>query len=66
MHIDKYLVTGTLLAGVLALPGTAALASPSENFGSHVRDCAQTMGFSGDHNPGMHRGAAGWDRTQCR
>lgn len=66
MHIHKYLVTATLIAGFLAFPGATALASPSENFGVHVSDCAQTMGFSGDHNPGMHRGAAGWDGTQCR
>jgi len=31
------------------------------DFGGHVVMCAQTMGFNGQHNPGMHRGFAGWD-----
>ena len=30
-------------------------------FGEHVADCAQGAGFSGTHNPGVHRGARGWD-----
>jgi len=50
---------------MLALPAAPALATPSSNFGSHVRDCVKTMGFSGSHNPGMHRGAAGWDGEPC-
>ena len=32
-------------------------------FGEHVRDCAQSMGFDQDHNPGMHRGISMWDPT---
>jgi hypothetical protein len=35
------------------------------DFGQHVSQCAQQMGFSGDHNPGMHDGAAGWDGMSC-
>ena len=48
---------------ILALPGTAT-AGPSD-YGQHVRHCAQTMGLSGEHNPGMHQGNAGWDGMAC-
>ncbi len=63
MHIRNALITTTLIAGFVALPGAAAQAAPSDNFGSHVRACAQH--FSGGHNPGMHRGAAGWSGMPC-
>ncbi len=65
MHIRNALVTTTLMTGFLALPGAVAQATPSDNFGSHVRACAQSMHFSGSHNPGMHQGAAGWNGTPC-
>lgn len=49
-----------LAAGVLTVgAGTPAVAA--DDFGNHVSTCAQTMGFSGDHNPGMHQGRRGWD-----
>ena len=49
-------------AFVVATPA-AAQAEPvtAGEFGQHVRECAQMMGFSGSHNPGMHQGKAGWD-----
>ena len=62
--------TTTLLALPLALglllaaPG-AAQADPQPNFGQHVSSCAQTMGFSGHHNPGRHQGASNWDGMPC-
>ena len=43
-----------------AQPGGAG-----SEFGHHVAECAQTMGFDGVHNPGMHRGASGWDGMTC-
>ena len=51
---------------VVAAP-TAALADgpTGTQYGQHVRDCAQTVGFTGEHNPGMHRGFAGWDGMTC-
>jgi hypothetical protein len=51
---------------VVAAP-TAALADvpTGAEYGQHVRDCAQTMGFTGEHNPGMHHGYAGWDGMTC-
>jgi len=52
---------------LLATP-TIAQAQPTQagpNYGQHVSHCAQTMGFSGEHNPGMHRGLSGWDGMPC-
>jgi hypothetical protein len=56
------LVAGALIAmsTVTANLATAQPTVPGE-FGHHVSTCAQTMGFDGTHNPGMHRGAAGWE-----
>ncbi len=65
MRVSSVLATTTLIVGFLALPGAAAQATPSDTFGSHVRACAQSMHFSGSHNPGMHRGVAGWDGIPC-
>ena len=45
----------SILAGGLAAPAAA-----NGDFGQHVRTCAQTMGFGGEHNPGMHQGFHGW------
>ena len=62
--MGKSLITA---AGVVAATTALALASPAvataagSDFGQHVRDCAQSMGFDGTHNPGMHHGFAGWD-----
>jgi hypothetical protein len=52
------IVTAVVAAGLTV--GTTAPASAHDRFGDHVRSCAQTMGFDGEHNPGMHRGASGW------
>ena len=52
---------------VMAMP-FAAEAQPTQEgsgFGQHAAQCAQTMGFSADHNPGMHHGARGWDGKPC-
>lgn len=50
---------------VMAAPALAAPPVGVPGFGQHVSACAQTMGFSGTHNPGMHHGAAGWDGMPC-
>lgn len=47
------------IAGVVAAAAGGS-AQASDEFGQHVVTCEQTMGFSGDHNPGMHQGYAGW------
>lgn len=50
------------LAAILTMAsGASTQAANAGEFGQHVRSCAQTMGFSGEHNPGMHRGFHGWD-----
>ena len=60
------LTTGLALVSILVVPATAeAASSDASAFGQHVRTCAQTMGFSGTHNPGMHQGAAGWNGMTC-
>jgi hypothetical protein len=41
--------------------GAATAAGDGQDYGQHVNTCAQTMGFDGTHNPGMHTGFAGWD-----
>ena len=50
-----------LAAGAALLSvGAAAPAAGDDQFGQHVRNCAQTTGFHVDHNPGLHQGKAGW------
>lgn len=44
----------------------AAAAEPPVPFGEHVVHCAQQMGFSGDHNPGVHhQGFSNWQDHTC-
>ena len=51
-----------VVLGLMLATGTAS-ASPADDpaYGQHVGECAQSMGFDGVHNPGMHRGASMWD-----
>lgn len=67
MKITTILALPFAIALLMATPG-AAQAGPAQagpNFGQHVSQCAQTMGFGADHNPGMHHGASGWDGMPC-
>ena len=59
-------IVGAVLSGVMALTpaGSAETGATGRDFGKHVVTCAQTMGFSGQHNPGMHRGFAGWNPAE--
>jgi hypothetical protein len=60
------IATLTSAALVLATPAAAqADTATGADFGQHVRTCAQTMGFTGSHNPGMHHGYAGWNGMPC-
>ena len=54
----------TLAVPLLSSPAWASPQTGGE-FGQHVRECARQVGFSGEHNPGMHQGAAGWDGMTC-
>lgn len=65
MNTPLALLAALALPVALVAAAAPAAAAPNENFGRHVSDCAQSMGFSGTHNPGMHRGAAGWTGMQC-
>ena len=51
------------LGVVLASASASAAPADAAMYGQHVRDCAQSMGFDGNHNPGMHRGFSMWDPT---
>lgn len=64
----------TLIAVVVAAAASLLLATPAASaqpapagmdFGQHVAECAQTMGFDAEHNPGMHHGFSGWDGMPC-
>ena len=59
--ITKIVAVLGLAAPAVLLGGPAQAASPNADYGQHVRTCAQTMGFDGTHNPGMHQGKSGWD-----
>ena len=68
MRTARILLATALAAGAVVLPAAAASAAtpdPGPAFGKHVSECAQTMGFSGTHNPGMHQGKSGWDGMTC-
>lgn len=66
----RRLAIAAAVAGAIAILATAAPASAadtnSRDFGQHVHICAQTMGFTGNHNPGLHQGYAGWDGMACQ
>jgi hypothetical protein len=64
--MKRLLLTGSLVAALsVGASVTAADASTGRDYGHHVAACAQTMGFIGSHNPGMHHGIAGWDGAAC-
>lgn len=56
---------GTVLTATVLTVGAASPATAADDFGDHVSTCAQAIGFSGDHNPGMHQGRHGWDPTHA-
>lgn len=67
MKRQPILVLTFAVAMLLAAPAVAQ-AQPAQagpGFGQHVSQCAQTMGFNADRNPGMHHGVSGWDGVPC-
>lgn len=61
--LHPFLLIGSVLVVPMALvvsaAGPASADRPSTTFGSHMSSCAQmSTGFSGQHNPSHHRGAA--------
>ena len=47
-------------------PASARPAPGAQTFGGHVVSCLSEMRFDGAENPGMHRGAADWDGSECQ
>ncbi|MER6972872.1 hypothetical protein ABT304_17555 [Nocardioides sp. NPDC000445] len=47
----------TAVAALALVPASATSAVAAErDFGHHVVQCTQAVGFDGAHNPGMHQG----------
>ena len=67
MRVKTSMVIVGAVAAVVGVGSTAGAAADTSGreFGQHVSHCAQTMGFNGQHNPGMHQGYAGWDGMPC-
>lgn len=66
-RLPVLLALPAIVAVLLATPSVAS-AKPVSNgpaFGQHVSQCAHAMGFSAEHNPGMHQGRSGWDGLPC-
>ena len=62
----KLLAFTAMTVATLVVPAAGvASAAPGRDFGQHVATCAQTHGFDGTLNPGMHLGFAGWDGSNC-
>lgn len=58
--------SGLIVSGVVVVLFGLAASAPAQaaggqDFSVHVRECQQTMGFSGTHNPGVHHGFSSWD-----
>lgn len=62
MRTRRALAAAAIAAGLLATTGgTAVAVQPDDTFGAHVSCIAKERGgFSGEHNPGNHRGMSGW------
>jgi len=56
----RHLLIGTATLAATAILASAEAAAAEGEFGQHVQHCAQTTGFDGEHNPGMHAGVHGW------
>jgi hypothetical protein len=62
----RRLAAVTAAAAMLALAWPATVAAQPDGaesgraFGQHVAGHSDDMRFDGEHNPGMHRGFAGW------
>lgn len=61
----RKLVAVAVIAAAISIPIAAGAAEPNDDFGPHVRACVQQHGLDSSHNPGMHKGAAGWDGSIC-
>ena len=48
-------------AALIVTTGLTVPADAADDFGQHVRTCAQSTGLDGQMNPGMHQGFSGSD-----
>lgn len=62
--VKRALSASTAAAALTLTAGFVAPANATDDFGQHVRTCAQTMGFGGQMNPGMHQGHHDADHTR--
>ena len=64
-HMTRRAASGSVAAAAVLtiVVGAGTPATAAGDFGGHVSTCAQTIGFTADHNPGMHQGLHGWDPT---
>lgn len=58
-------ITGATVLMAFAGSGIPTAVASGQDYGQHVRMCAQDVGFDGSHNPGMHTGISDWDRTHA-
>lgn len=60
----KQVLSGSTAAVAFIITiGFAAPANANDDFGQHVRECAQTHGLDGGMNPGIHQGRHGGNPT---
>lgn len=68
--MNRRVMQGAFVAAVtvatlsVAGPVGAQSTSDAQRFGRHVANCAHGTGFTGAHNPSMHRGPSGWDSSE--
>lgn len=68
MRKVRIFLASVLATGAVVLPAagvSAATPDTTAGFGRHVSECARTMGFTGEDNPGMHQGATDWEGMTC-
>lgn len=64
MRRTTYAAGIAALLAAMVVPAGPAVAAPE--YAEHVVHCAQEMGFSGTHNPGVHhQGFSGWQAHEC-
>ena len=68
MRTFPRVLTIAAATAALSIPAAAAIAATpngADSFGQHVVSCAQGSEHGATHNPGMHKGASGWDGQAC-
>jgi hypothetical protein len=58
--MKRILIPAVAVVAVGILAPSSAAAADGREFGGHVVHCAQSVGFDGAHNLGMHQGFRGF------